>query len=256
MACTFYLGTHKPDWLAKTDVPLMLSRRWLAPRKTLPVALGPWALDSGGFTELNLHGEWTVSAVAYAREAERFVREIGSLCWAAQQDWMCESVVLAKTGLTVTQHQARTVANYRDLLCLAPSVPWLPVVQGYTRDEYLRCLDLYDAAGFDLRQLPAVGLGSVCRRQSTGEAVSIVRELAGLGLRLHAFGFKLQGLRAAAHLLASADSMAWSFDARRNDPLPGCPHRSCANCIRYALSWRERAVSICQDDSPRQGWLF
>ena len=57
----FYLGTHHPSWLRKTDVPLFVSRRRLAGLKTLPRARGPWALDSGGFQELILHGEWTVS---------------------------------------------------------------------------------------------------------------------------------------------------------------------------------------------------
>ena len=44
-----------------------------------------------------------------------------------------------------------------------------------------------------------------------------------------------------ADCLASADSLAWSFEARRAAPLPGCGHASCANCLRYAVAWRERA---------------
>ena len=50
------------------------------------------------------------------------------------------------------------------------------------------------------------------------------------------------GLRRVRGLLASADSMAWSFDARRTDPLPGHTHKSCANCLEYALRWREHAL--------------
>ena len=34
-APTFYLGTHHPSWLHKTDVPLFISRRRLTGRKTL-----------------------------------------------------------------------------------------------------------------------------------------------------------------------------------------------------------------------------
>lgn len=48
----FWLGTHKTGWLERTDVPLFISRRRLVERVTLPRARGPWALDSGGFTEL------------------------------------------------------------------------------------------------------------------------------------------------------------------------------------------------------------
>lgn len=62
--------------------------------------------------------------------------------------------------------------------------------------------------------------------------------LHGLGLRLHGFGIKKQGLELCADYLTSADSMAWSFDARRTYPLPGCTHKSCQNCLRYALRWR------------------
>ena len=49
----FYLGTHQTGWLAKLDVPLFVSRRRLATLRKLPRAVGSWALDSGGFTELS-----------------------------------------------------------------------------------------------------------------------------------------------------------------------------------------------------------
>jgi hypothetical protein len=43
----FWLGTHKPGWLARTEVPLFVSHRTLGGRRELPRARGPWALDSG-----------------------------------------------------------------------------------------------------------------------------------------------------------------------------------------------------------------
>ena len=60
--------------------------------------------------------------------------------------------------------------------------------------------------------------------------------------RLHGFGVKTGGLIRTGHLLASADSMAWSFAARHQPPLPGCEtrHRTCANCPRYATRWYTR----------------
>jgi hypothetical protein len=57
----FWLGTHMPHWLREVDVPLFISRNRLTRYKTLPRAIGPWALDSGGFTELQRYGRWTVS---------------------------------------------------------------------------------------------------------------------------------------------------------------------------------------------------
>lgn len=234
---TLYLGTHKPQWLPRHAVPMFLSRRRLAERVELPRAIAPWALDSGGFTELSLHGEWRTTAAEYVAQARRFRDEVGSMKWAAIQDWMCEPFMLKKTGLTVAEHQQRTIDSYAQLLDLAPEMPWTPVLQGWDSDDYLRHRDGYEARGFDLRRAPVVGLGSVCRRQHTGMAERLIRRLAGEGYRLHGFGFKIKGLLRVWGVLESADSLAWSFDARYSAPLPECSHASCSNCARWALRW-------------------
>lgn len=51
----FYLGTSEVRWLGQANVPLFISHRRLAPRKSFPRALTGWALDSGGFTELSMY---------------------------------------------------------------------------------------------------------------------------------------------------------------------------------------------------------
>ena len=118
------------------------------------------------------------------------------------------------------------------------------MVQGWRLPDYLACVDLYAAAGVDLAALPRVGLGSVCRRQSTAEIAVIVTELARRGLRLHGFGVKTGGLHLYGHRLASADSMAWSYAARRAPALPGCTgHKNCANCLTYATRWRQHILA-------------
>jgi hypothetical protein len=53
---------------------------------------------------------------------------------------------------------------------------------------------------------------------------------------------KLTGLESFGDELGSADSMAWSFDARRTWPLPGCSHKACQNCPRYAMRWRDNLL--------------
>lgn len=108
----------------------------------------------------------------------------------------------------------------------------------FANPPYERCVDLYAEAGVDLGAAERVGVGSVCRRQGTWDIGRVMHALHGLGLRLHGFGIKKQGLELCADYLTSADSMAWSFDARRTYPLPGCTHKSCQNCLRYALRWR------------------
>ncbi len=251
---TFYLGVHHPHWLRTAGVPLFVSRNALRRLKRWPAAAHRWAKDSGMFSRLLTHGE-PESVADYAASVRRAVEEIGLLDWATPQDWMCEPVMLQRTRLTVRDHQRRTVENYLDLRAL--DVPVIPVLQGWTYGDYFECLAMYDRAGVDLRALPLVGLGSVCRRQDTDTAEELVHDLSADGLRLHLFGFKLLGLRRVAGYAASSDSMAWSFAARKAPPLTGCTHRNCANCLRYALLWRERVVRLVEASArrPAQGVL-
>lgn len=253
MEC-FYLGTHMPNWLEAdglpTDLCLFVSHRRLAGRKTLPRARVHWALDSGGFSELSLYGQWRTTPGEYVAAVRRYDDEIGELGWAAPQDWMCEPFMLAKTGLTIAEHQRRTVANFvqlQDLWGDESESPFMPVLQGWDRDDYLRCWDLYDTAGIDVRNYPVVGVGSVCRRQATDEIGEIMHALRQLddGLPIHGFGVKKQGLERYGIHLNSADSMAWSYDGRRSAPLSGCEgHKNCANCLAYALQWRQGVLDL------------
>jgi hypothetical protein len=224
-------------------VPLFVSRRRLARYRHLPHAVTDWALDSGGFSELALFGRWTFTPEQYANEVRRYRQEIGRLQFAAAMDWMCEPAIIEKTGLSVEEHQGRTVENYLRLKEIAPDLPWLPVLQGWERADYERHLIRYRREGVALDCLPLVGLGSVCRRQHTDMVEELVRNLAsGQGLRLHGFGIKVRGLSRCGNFLTSADSMAWNQRARFDAPHPACvgKHRHCTNCLRYALAWRER----------------
>lgn len=195
------------------------------------------------------------AASAYVAEVRRAIEEIGGLDWAAIQDWMCEPWLLRKTGLSIEEHQRRTVDSLLELRALAPEVLWAPVLQGWQRDDYVRHVDLYAAAGVDLTREPIVGLGSVCRRNATREAEWIVDSLGRLGLqRLHGFGFKQKGLQQLWGQFASADSLAWSFRARRSPPLDGHEHKSCANCLDFALDWRQSMLDRCEH-APKQRLL-
>jgi hypothetical protein len=246
MTVEFFLGTHQPGWLRTSSVPLFVSDRRLRTYKTLPKATARWALDSGGFTELSAHGSWDhgPSPREYAARVRRYHDEVGRLAWAAPQDWMCEPWILSKTGMSLHEHQVRTVDNYLLLRSIAPDLPFVPVLQGWRLDDYLACVGLYTGAGIDLSAESVVGLGSVCRRQATGQAVAIIGALRAAGVtRLHGFGFKVLGLRRCGHALTSADSMAWSIEARRTAPLPGCRHKNCQNCRVYAHLWRHRVLA-------------
>ncbi len=242
----FYLGTHRPRWLWDLhDVPLFISHRVLRERKTrFPRATTPWALDSGGFSELSLHHEWRTTPEEYVEAVQRYDEELGHMEWASPQDWMCEPVMLLKTGFTVSEHQKRTTENYLHLTDLAPDLGFIPVLQGWELDDYVRHVADYEAAGVDLASLPLVGVGSVCRRQHASEIGEIMGELSRGGFRLHGYGVKSAGLQKYATHLASADSLAWSFGARQRTSYSElCGKRNCANCQHYALSWRESTLA-------------
>lgn len=250
-----YLGTHMTGWLRTAGFPLMVSHRRLRRRKTLPVASAPWVLDSGGFTELSLFGAWQTDVISYAHAVRRYRDEVGRLEWAAPQDWMCEPFMLAKTGLTVDEHQRRTVRNFLDLRAIAPDLPFIPVLQGWEVNDYLRCVQLYQRAGVDLEREALVGLGSVCRRQHTGEIERIVGFLHAGGLRLHGFGVKAKGIDRYADMLSSSDSMAWSAEARhwanKGHRTPGHTHRACNSCLPWATRWRARMLRKLESSQLR-----
>lgn len=271
---TFYLGTHHPPWLAEEpkgapqNVCLFVSHRRLRELKRLPVApLGRgYAIDSGAFTELKDFGRFRTSPQEYIDALIRYDTQIGDLAWAAPQDWMCEPAVIrggrwgkeyfVGTGLSVEEHQRRTVANFVELERLWPrhghgDCPVMPVIQGWTLADYLRCVQMYEDAGVRLAEnYPTVGVGSVCRRQGTAEIAEIFRTLAEMDLPLHGFGVKLEGLARYGRWLSSADSMAWSYHFRRLPPVDGCIGKrgrgvkNCANCLHAALAWRDHVLEV------------
>lgn len=188
---------------------------------------------------MHLHGGWKIPAAEYAEFVLRASEDIGKLDWAAPQDWMCEDSALEATGKTLDEHQELTVSNFIELRSMLGDLV-IPVLQGREPETYIRHAEMYASAGFSLVDEKRVGLGSVCRRQASSEIHELVRTLSGMGLGLHGFGVKIRGLKVIRDDLASADSLAWSFAARNEPPLPGCTHKNCNSCLKYALRWREK----------------
>ena len=82
-----------------------------------------------------------------------------------------------------------------------------------------------------------VGVGSVCKRNgSPKKIVAVMRAILDVrpDLKLHGFGLKITALKdpAVRELVWTADSMAWSFAARREGRNP--------NDWREALIFQER----------------
>lgn len=290
MSATFALGTHQPQWLWDPrfkDVLLCVSNARLQDRVSpYPRANCPWVLDSGAFSELRLRGRWTITPEQYVAQVRRYADELGMPLWVAIMDFMCEPWIIsgrrnvsrkspkwahgtrALRGIpeegpdepfddAVLKHLRWTVDNYLALVKLAPDLPWMPVLQGWHLRHYLICYRLYRDAGVDLATLPIVGLGTVCGRDHTAEIAEIVWRFHDLGLKLHGFGVKSDGLAIFGDEIASADSLAWSAAARNGKIcLPGhsMRHANCANCPDYALLWRRRVLTKLESTHlhPRQ----
>lgn len=213
---------------------------------TLPVAQAPWVCDSRGFNEILEHGEWTITVEQYAADLNRYAEQIGRLAWAAPQDWPAAPAMLARTGLSEREHQARTIAAYERLVPLT-SVEVAYVVTGEDLPGYLRHVAMWKAAGHDLTATgKVVGVGALVGR-SPAEAADIIRALHAAGVRrMHGFGLKGPVLALVGPLLESVDSAEWSGDARRNaEEL--CPHHLVKyerNCRVYAQQWAARQLAV------------
>lgn len=202
-------------------------------------------MDSGAFTEISTHGHYRTSVAEYAAEIRRWAWN-GRLLAAVSQDWMCEPWIVQKTGLSVLEHQRLTIERYDALLAEdTEGIYIMPVLQGYAPADYVRHVEMY---GDRLALGAWVGVGSICKRNASPravEAVLLAIQAVRGDLKLHGFGLKATALRSALifDLLTTADSMAWSFQARmqgRN-----------ANDWREAKRWM-RGI----EDVPRQmTWL-
>ena len=222
----FFLGVHHADmgWpLSLRDVPVCISANTLRERQGRIAFVGQgdpgWMLDSGAFTQVTLKGGFEQTPADYAELIRRYGDwDDSGMKIAVSQDYMCEPFVLKQTGLSVAEHQALTVDRFDAIRDAGTGrVPLMPVLQGWTVADYLRHLEQY---GDRIGAADWVGVGSVCKRQGHPRDIefilsAILKERPRL--RLHGFGVKKTALRhhGVRSGLFSADSLAWSYAARR-----------------------------------------
>ena len=174
-----------------------------------------WIMDSGAFTTIAKYGYYPEPVKTYADQIRRW-KDNGTLLAAVSQDYMCEDIMLKKTGLTIEDHQRLTIERYDALVAEKTGVYIMPVLQGYAPENYVQHIKMY---GDRLEQGAYVGVGSVCKRNTNPSSiVEVLKAIKGIrpDLRLHGFGVKTTALAWAdvRDNLESADSMAWSFAAR------------------------------------------
>lgn len=207
----FFVGLHQLSDAKHFDRAFISVNR-LVKRKSF-FEVNEWIMDSGAFSQIYNKGEH-MPVDEYAAFINRFAT-CGKLIAAVTQDFMCEAFILKKTGLTVLEHQQKTIERYVQLK-EKTNVYIMPVLQGYKPEEYLHHIDMY---GDLLEKGMYVGVGSVCKRNSKPlEVLEVFESIKNKrpDLKLHGFGLKRTALmnHRIKELLHSSDSMAWSFAAR------------------------------------------
>ena len=240
-ACRLFVGLHQPSDCKHFDAAFVSVNR-LRNRKS-DFVVGDWIMDSGAFTEIATHGHYRESVDSYVEQINRWSK-CGNMLAAVSQDYMCEAWILEKTSLTIPDHQRLTIERYDAIQAQTP-VYIMPVLQGYDPSDYVAHLRAY---GDRITHGMWVGVGSVCKRN--GDPGAIYDVLSAIkavrpDLRLHGFGLKTTALADGGvfNLLYTADSMAWSFAARKQG-------RN-SNDWREAKMFERRILS-----QERQGRLF
>jgi hypothetical protein len=225
----FFLGISDLNRTLNLDsIFVSANRLW----ERAPVPMGcEWVMDSGAFTEIWSHGRYLHSVADYAYLIRQWMRyNSHTMLAAVAQDYMCERVICAKVlgkdeidGRTwvrqIREHQRLTIERYDALIAEDVGGAYImPVLQGFTPRQYVRHLRAY---GPRIAQGAWVGVGSVCKRQGNIKAIlAVLRAIKAErpDIRLHGFGVKSTALACpeVVELLYSADSMAWSFQARKN----------------------------------------
>jgi len=183
-------------WNDKRKSPGFIDKRyWIWP---------DFALDSGGFVALNKWGDYPFTAEDYLNLIDHMQPS-----WAASMDYPCEPDIAKGTKLSVNERIMATVEYAVYLSRRNEKI--IPVLQGYTPDEYEQCYRLLSSK----MRVTRLALGSVCKRQSTREIADLCWELTQFlpAVPIHGFGVKLRALAFPETwaLFSSIDTNAWEF---------------------------------------------
>ncbi len=217
----------------RLQAPVLISANALSRWRTDSIGLRLWsgfetrwlhlvaqhsvALDSAGFVAASRYNGFPWDIDEYLDLAAS-----APWLWWASMDWCVEpeiahneDVVLDRISGTVRLNvQCFNGADRRGI-----ADRFVPVIQGWHPEHYLRCLERMPFA----LDFPLVGVGSMCRRHVDGEygihnVLDVLdRAFDGSETRFHLFGLKSQGMSAArSHpRVASCDSQAYGVAARQ-----------------------------------------
>jgi hypothetical protein len=191
---------------------------------------------------------------------EQYLDLVESWPWAWYASWdQCVEPEIASSKIDVFFRLAETCRLLSEVRTRARDrgLPDpMPVVQGWEVDHYQWSLDHLPLASWP----PLLGVGSMCRRHVHGPngILAIVEALDRVlpsGVCLHLFGVKGTALRFLSDhpRIASVDSMAWDFAARRQVPIG----RTADKRIDVMHAWvRRNASQLELPKAPYELQLF
>lgn len=221
-------------------------------------------------------------------------QSLGSACsWYSQPDFCCEPEIASdraerrrrveltamSLSYSLQETQIREVlaerefthvksASRRRSLMINNSIrPPVPVLQGWDADDYRYSAELLRNTWLPwekLYGLKLIGLGSVCRRSLSDPKHGVfailraIEDLIPAGAKLHLFGVKGRALQELAKhpLVASADSMAYDFQARMKAAKEGRSNEMSGR-ISAMHDWMARhALAAARGFGAEQGSLF
>lgn len=207
-----------------------------------------WVGDSGSFTKVARWGGYPHGVERHYSLILRW-KVCGNPLGFVAEDWMCEPLVIKRTGLSVERHQELTLERYDALMHLVNAgkekVRIIPVLQGYRNSDYIKHLTDY---GERLAPGAWVGVGSICRRNGNPEVIAdLLRgiKLIRPDLRLHGFGLKQLALenQEVRSLLYSCDSMAWRVPRKFGNPTPE---------LELAHQYQQKIQAAATDSVPKR----
>lgn len=217
-------------------------------------------LDSAGFVAMSVHGGhlWSCESYVLDLATSPVVKSFSSMD-------LCVEPELASDAHAVRERISKTIRLNRECSRLAREAgihhKLMPVVQGWTADQYVRCFDEISGC---VAPGATIGIGSMCRRDTNGPdgAIAILERLDAhvpADVTFHLFGIKNQAAEAAASIfgarIASIDSQAYGVRARRiaNDRRAVEPSFSKSNAFTAEImrEWYERQSRILANPRGR-----
>lgn len=222
-----------------------------------------FALDSAGYTAMkNWQAKGPQAGIggvfpwSYAQYIELAL--LLNPRWWSQPDLCCEPEIARNQG--EIDYRIRATATFLEGTLqvvhdwsAAAGMSWarpMPIIQGWSVDDYLRSLDLtLEVWGrWSSAPPPLIGVGSVCRRNLTHPSHGLLSIISALELhlpsssRLHLFGVKGSALSTLKTFpcVASVDSMAYDFGARVKSRLTGTSNNLAHRCAEMS-SWLSAA---------------